>query len=67
MWFSSERKPSVGAYVDGEMIKYTDGTNDYDMLNVHDMNLLFNTASEWKRDKMGEWDYINNKDGVNKV
>ena len=26
MWFSSERKPSVGAYVDGEMIKYTDGT-----------------------------------------
>lgn len=37
---SSERKPSVGAYVDGEMIKYTDGTNDYDMLNVHDMNLL---------------------------
>ena len=40
VWFSSERKPSVGAYVDGEMIKYTDGTNDYDMLNVHDMNLL---------------------------
>ena len=40
VWFSSERKPSVGAYVDGEMIKYTDGTNDYDMLNVNDMNLL---------------------------
>ncbi len=45
MWFSSERKPSVGAYVDGEMIKYTDGTNDYDMLNVHDMNLLRNSIT----------------------
>lgn len=29
--------------------------------------LLFNTASEWKRDKMGEWDYINNKAGVDRV
>lgn len=29
--------------------------------------LLFNTASEWKRDKMGEWDYINNKAGVDSV
>ena len=29
--------------------------------------LLFNTASEWKRDKMGEWDYINNKKGVDSV
>ena len=29
--------------------------------------LLFNTASEWKRDKMGEWDYINNRAGVDSV
>ena len=29
--------------------------------------LLFNTASEWKRDTMGEWDYINNKKGVDSV
>ena len=29
--------------------------------------LLFNTASEWKRDKMGEWDYINTKKGVDSV
>lgn len=29
--------------------------------------LLFNTASEWKRDTMGEWDYINNKKGVDSI
>ncbi len=37
------------------------------MGSSHCEPLLFNTASEWKKDKMGEWDYINNKDGVNKV
>lgn len=37
------------------------------MGSSHCEPLLFNTASEWKREKMGEWDYINNKDGVNKV
>ena len=37
------------------------------MGSSHCEPLLFNTASEWKRDKMGEWDYINNKEGVNKV
>ena len=37
------------------------------MGSSHCEPLLFNTASEWKRDKMGEWDYIGNKDGVNKV
>lgn len=40
VWFSSERKPDVGAYVDGDMIKYTDGVKEQDMLNVHEMNLL---------------------------
>ena len=40
VWFSSGRKPDVGAYVDGETIRYTDGTDDYEMLNIHDMNLL---------------------------
>jgi len=40
VWFSSDRKPPVGAYVDGEMIMYTDGTTDTEMLNVHEMNLL---------------------------
>ncbi len=37
------------------------------MGSSHCEPLLLNTASEWKRDQMGEWDYINNKDGVNKV
>ena len=37
------------------------------MGSSHCEPLLFNTASEWKKDKMGEWDYINNKDGVDHV
>lgn len=37
------------------------------MGSFHCEPLLFNTASEWKRDKMGEWDYINNKKGVDSV
>lgn len=40
VWFSSERKPEIGAYVEGDRIKYTDGINDMDMLGIHDMNLL---------------------------
>ena len=37
------------------------------MGSSHCEPLLFNTASEWKRDKMGEWDYINNKKSVDSV
>lgn len=37
------------------------------MGSSHCEPLLFNTASEWKREQMGEWDYINNKAGVDKV
>ena len=40
VWFSSKRKPEIGAYVQGDDIRYTDGTTDELMLNVHDMNLL---------------------------
>lgn len=40
VWFSSGKKPSVGAYVEGDMIMYTDGTIEKAMLNVHEMNLL---------------------------
>ena len=40
VWFSSKRKPYKGAYLDGNNIRYTDGTQDRIMLNVHDMNLL---------------------------
>ncbi len=40
IWFSSKRKPYKGAYLDGNNIRYTDGTTDKIMINVHDMNLL---------------------------
>lgn len=37
------------------------------MGSSHCEPLLLNTASEWKSETMGEWDYINNKAGVDKV
>lgn len=37
------------------------------MGSVHCEPLLFNNASEWDKKTMGEWDYINNKDMLNKV
>ena len=40
---SGNGKVPVGAYVDGDMIKYTDGTSTQDIINVHDMNLLEST------------------------
>ncbi len=40
VWFSRAVKPSEGAYLDGDIIKYTDGENEQEMLNVHDMNLI---------------------------
>lgn len=40
VYFSSKRKVEVGAYVDGDTIRYTDGVNDKEFLNIHDMKLL---------------------------
>ncbi len=40
VWFSRKAKPEVGAYVDGDMIKYTDGVTDKDIINIYDMNLI---------------------------
>lgn len=37
------------------------------MGSSHCEPLLFNTASEWKRDAMGEWDYVNNKTGIDNI
>lgn len=37
------------------------------MGSSHCEPLLFNTASEWKRETMGEWDYQDNKAGVDRV
>lgn len=46
IWFSSKRKPPKSAkaqksvYVEGDLIKYTDGSNDFDIIHVQDMNLI---------------------------
>ena len=37
------------------------------MGSVHCEPLLFNNASEWDRKTMGEWDYVKNKEGINRV
>lgn len=37
------------------------------MGSSHCEPLLLNTASEWDKKTMGEWDYVNNKQGVDKV
>ena len=39
-WFSRKVKPSVGTFLDGDMIKFTDGNTERDIINVHDMNLI---------------------------
>lgn len=40
VWFSRQAKPLVGAFLEGDIIKYTDGKNEQELLNVHDMNLI---------------------------
>ncbi len=37
------------------------------MGSSHCEPLLLNTATEWDKKTMGEWDYVNNKEGVDKV
>lgn len=40
IWFGRVNRPEIGAFLDGDVIKYTDGEVVKDMLNVHDMNLI---------------------------
>ncbi len=40
VWFGRINRPEVGAFLDGDVIKYTDGENIQEMLNVNDMNLI---------------------------
>ncbi|MDO5402277.1 MAG: UDP-N-acetylmuramoyl-L-alanine--D-glutamate ligase [Eubacteriales bacterium] len=40
IWFSRLSKPKRGLFMSEDMIMYTDGTAEKEMLNVHDMNLL---------------------------
>ncbi|EKU90145.1 hypothetical protein HMPREF9447_02655 [Bacteroides oleiciplenus YIT 12058] len=37
------------------------------MTSSHCEPLLFNNVTEWFKDPMGDWNYITNKDGINKV
>ncbi|WP_277510997.1 glycosyl hydrolase 115 family protein [Ereboglobus sp. PH5-5] len=37
------------------------------MGSVHCEPLLFNNASEWDRKTMGEWDFVKNRDAINRV
>ena len=37
------------------------------MGSVHCEPLLFNNASEWDCKTMGEWDYVKNREGINRV
>lgn len=37
------------------------------MTSSHCEPLLFNNVTEWDRETMGEWNYITNKEGINRV
>lgn len=40
VWFSSDKKPNVGAYLDGDKIMYTDGAASKLMVRTGELNLL---------------------------
>lgn len=42
VYFSRKEKPSKGAYLDGRIIRYFDGKDDYEVISVDDMHLFGN-------------------------
>ncbi len=40
VWFGRVNKPTIGAFMQGDMICYTDGTGTEEVLDVKDMNLI---------------------------
>ena len=42
VYFSRKEKTSKGAYLDGRIIRYFDGKNDYEVMSVDDMHLFGN-------------------------
>lgn len=42
VYFSRKEKPSKGAYLDGRIIRYFDGKDDYEVMSVDDMYLFGN-------------------------
>ncbi|MGN0380050.1 MAG: UDP-N-acetylmuramoyl-L-alanine--D-glutamate ligase [Butyrivibrio sp.] len=42
VWFSRKNRPEKGAYLEDGIIRYTDGNNDYKVIDVKDMKLFGN-------------------------
>lgn len=42
VYFSRKEKPSKGAYLDGRIIRFFDGKDDYEVMSVDDMHLFGN-------------------------
>ena len=42
VYFSRKEKPSKGAYLDGRIIRYFDGKDEYEVMSVDDMHLFGN-------------------------
>lgn len=42
VYFSRKEKPSKGAYLDGRIIRYFDGKDDYEVMSVDDMHFFGN-------------------------
>lgn len=40
VWFGRVSKPTTGAYLDGEMICFNDGTTTEEIVNINEMNLI---------------------------
>lgn len=40
LWFSRFTKPDRGAFLEGDIICYTDGIQTQELLNIHEMNLI---------------------------
>lgn len=56
----------------GAFNKYPENKKVADMYGIimtssHCEPLLFNNVTEWHHETMGEWNYITNKDGINRV
>lgn len=51
-------------YPDNKLVADTFGIV---MGSIHCEPLLFNNASEWDKETMGEWNYLKNRDGINRV
>lgn len=59
--------PSSGAFNKYPENKVVADSYAIVMTSAHCEPLLFNNVTEWHKDTMGDWNYLTNKDGINKV